>query len=67
MSKSPILFSENIHVFLLLGTDSALVYASSLNKVCSVSSPAEDTVDFPCKDSKSSAVGEKKEVKGQGH
>ena len=49
-----------ISVSLLLGADSALVYASSWNKFCSVSSPAEDTVDFPCEDSKSSAVEEQK-------
>ena len=67
MSKSPFLFSENIRVFLLSGADSALVYASSFHKFCSVSSPPEDTIDFPCEDSKSSAVEEKKEVKGQGH
>ena len=67
ISKSPLLFSENICVFLLLSADSALVYASSFNKFCSVYSPPEDTVDFPCEDSKSSVVEEKKEVKGQGH
>ena len=32
------------------------------SKFCSVSSPVEDTVDFPCEDSESSAVEERKEV-----
>ena len=39
-----------------------VVYASSLNKFWSVSSPVEDTVDFLCEEPKSSAVEEKKEI-----